>query len=107
MNAAELPAHRRIAMTRGSILRIEDGLETTLRVEVGAVWLTQEGDARDYYLGAGESLRLDRDGLAIAHATRRAVLALAAPAPAPLGARLLRFWAGLFEPRARPTTAAL
>jgi hypothetical protein len=134
MNASEVLVQGSIAMTRGSILRVEDGRDLTLYVWEGAVWLTQEGDERDRWVGAGEWFRLDRQGAAIAHATQRTVMTIAAPMPeryarrivlaragsalpvelysaaaarASLGPRLLRFWADLFEPRARPRTASL
>jgi hypothetical protein len=134
MNANEYLVEGSIPMTRGSILRVEDGRDLTLYVWEGAVWLTQEGDPRDCYVGPGEWFRLDRDGVAVAHATQRTVMTITAPVPelfakrivlgkaggalpvelyaaAPaqpsLGARLRRFWVDLFEPRARPTTASL
>ena len=134
MNASEYVVEGSIAMTRGSILRFEDGRDLTLYVWEGAVWLTQEGDLRDRYVGPGGWFRLDRDGVAVAHATQRTVMSITAPVPErfarrivlakagstlpvelyaavptqpSLGARLRRFWADLFEPRARPTTASL
>lgn len=133
MNANEYLVQGSIAMTRGSILRVEDGRELTLYVWEGAVWLTQEGDARDRHVGPGEWFRLDRHGAAIAHATQRTVMTITAPIPerfakrivlaragsalpvelysavkerAPLSTRLRRFWAGLFGPGARPTPAS-
>lgn len=123
-----------LAMTRGSVLRIEDGRDILVHVWQGALWLTQEDDPRDRYVGAGQWFRLDRNGAAIAYATRRAVVTLTAPRPeryarrielvragtgisvelysaaaanASPGARLRRFWAGRFAPQARPTTASL
>lgn len=57
-------------MPRGRILRIEDAAESVIQVRDGALWVTQEGDSRDYYLAAGSSFRLDRGGLVIAQATR-------------------------------------
>jgi hypothetical protein len=63
-------------MARGRVLRIEDAAGSVLHVQSGAVWLTQEGDRRDYYLAAGSSLRLDREGLALAQATRPTSLVL-------------------------------
>lgn len=133
MNASEYVVEGSIAMTRGSILRVEGGRDLTLYVWEGAVWLTQEGDPRDRYVGPGEWFRLDRQGVAVAHATQRTVMSITAPIPerfakrivlakagsalpielyaaaarASLRARLLRFWAGLFASPARPTTAAL
>jgi hypothetical protein len=134
MNGIDTIVQGNIAMTRGSILRFEDGRGLLLHVWEGAVWLTQQGDSRDRYIGPGESFRLDRQGVAVACAMRRTVASIGAPTPelyatrialaragsavpvelysaaragASLGARLRRFWADLFEPRSRPTTAAL
>jgi hypothetical protein len=134
MEANEYLVHGSIAMSRGSLLRIEDGRDLLLYVWDGSVWLTQEGDTRDRYVGAGEWFRLDRNGTAIAYSLRRTVMSLTAPEPelyarrivlakagsampvelysahgarVPLGARLRRMWAELFGPHARPTSAAL
>jgi hypothetical protein len=134
MNANEYPVHGSIAMTRGSVLRIEDGRDLLLYVWEGGIWLTQQGDPRDRHVAAGEWFRLDRNGLAVASALSRTALTITAPAPelyaeritlspsgstvahvlysaaqaqAPVMARLRRFWSGLFAAHARPTTAAL
>lgn len=108
-----------LAMRRGSVLRVEDGRELVIYVWEGALWLTQEGDARDRYLGAGSWFRLDRDGVALAQATSRSTITLTAPEPERYARRIALgqmeiysaarapFWAGLFAPHARPTTAAL
>jgi len=61
---------KRYYIARGRLLRIRDGAKRVLHVRRGALWLTQEGDRRDYYLAAGSTFRLDRDGLAVAQATR-------------------------------------
>jgi ferric-dicitrate binding protein FerR (iron transport regulator) len=52
----------------GRLLRIEDGSGLMVEVQQGSVWLTQEGDAADVYLGPGQRFRLDRDGVALAQA---------------------------------------
>lgn len=134
MNANEYPVHGSIGMTRGSVLRIEDGRDLLLYIWEGGIWVTQQGDPRDRYVAAGQWFRLDRNGLAVASALRRTTLTITAPAPelyaervtlsrsgsrvaevlycaasakASLGARLQRFWGRLFAPHARATTAAL
>ncbi len=121
-------------MTRGSVLRIDDGCDLLLYVWEGEVWLTQDNDRRDRIINAGGWFRLDRNGTAIAAATQRSVVTLTAPQPeqfasrilltkagsaepielyaaakeqASLGARLRRFWTGLYAPHARPTTVGL
>ena len=100
-----------VPMSRGSVLRVEDGPGTVITVWEGELWLTQEGDRRDRYLAAGQSFRLDRPGVAVAHAMKRAVVSLAAPEEQfhkrSLAERLRRFWTGLFAPNARPTAASL
>lgn len=134
MQASEFLVHGSIAMTRGSLLRVEDGRDLLIYVWDGSLWVTQEGDARDYYIGAGEWFRVDRNGAALAYSLKRTVVSLTAPEPegyaqrivlakagtaalvelysgagarVPLAARLRRMWANLFNPHARPTGAAL
>ncbi|OAI52372.1 hypothetical protein AYO46_05595 [Betaproteobacteria bacterium SCGC AG-212-J23] len=51
-----------------STLRIEDGAGMVVEVSQGEVWLTQERDPRDYYLRAGEWLRIDRKGSVVVSA---------------------------------------
>ena len=69
-------------MARGGILRIQDGAGSVLHVQSGALWVTQEGDGRDYYLGEGSTFKLSSDGLALAQATRASNVSLSAPEPA-------------------------
>ena len=64
------------AMPKGSMLRIEDGRGVVVEVKHGMLWLTQEGDTRDRYIGAGDWLRLDGDGLAIAGALKRTMVSI-------------------------------
>ena len=115
-----------LAMARGSTLCIEDGRDLLVYVWQGELWLTQERDGgHDRHLGAGASFRLDRDGLALAQATRRTTVTLTAAEPGPYARRIAlarfgeapvelyaaakprRFWVDWFAPHARPTTAAL
>lgn len=65
-----------LTMRRGSLLRIEDGRDTVIAVLRGELWLTQEGDRRDRYLAAGQSFRLDRQGVAIASAMSPSLVSL-------------------------------
>ena len=67
-----------LAMPKGSMLKIEDGRGVVIEVKRGMLWLTQEGDTRDRYIGAGDWLRLDGDGLAIANALKRTLVCIAA-----------------------------
>ncbi len=73
--------HGSVAMTRGSVLRIEDGAGMLVYVWDGAIWLTQEGDRRDRYLAPGQWFLLDRKGVTVIHSLKRSVLTLTAPEP--------------------------
>lgn len=70
-----------IGLTRGSMLRIDDGRDVLVYVWEGEVWVTQDRDRRDRMLQGGDWFRLDRNGAAIVHAFKRSVLTLTAPAP--------------------------
>lgn len=133
MQANEYPVLGEIALTPGSLLRVEDGRGLVIYVWEGELWITQEGERRDHYVGAGEWLRLDRDGATIAQALDRTHVSLTAPQPEHYAGRILlakagtvmpvelypaaktesladrlrRTWALLFAPRSRPTSAAL
>jgi hypothetical protein len=124
-----------VSLTRGSMLRIEDGRDMLVYVWEGEIWLTEHGERRDRLLRAGGWHRLERAGAALGYALERSVLTLTAPQPeqfarrivligaggaAPvelynaarvhksgLAQRLRQLWFGLFAPRARPTSAAL
>jgi hypothetical protein len=65
-----------LAMAKGSMLKVAGGRGIVLEVKRGMLWLTQEGDTRDRYISAGDWLRLDGDGLAIANALQRTVLCI-------------------------------
>jgi len=69
------------AMARGAVLRIDDEPGTTIRVWWGALWVTQEGDLRDYYLTPGQSLTVDREGTALATAMHSTRVSVTPPAP--------------------------
>ena len=73
--------HGSIGMTRGSVLRIEDGRGMLVYVWDGGLWLTQEGDGRDRYLAPGQWFLLDRDGVTVIHSLARSVVTLTAPQP--------------------------
>jgi len=86
-----------IGIPRGRTLRIEDGRGTLLNVLEGEVWVTQEGSTKDHVLIAGQSFRLDRDGMALVQSFRRSIVSLARPAR-PTASVLHRFWIDLVSP---------
>ena len=91
-----------LGMARGSVLRLVDAQGLVLQVHEGALWLTQEGDALDRYIGPGGSFRLDRGGLAIAQAISRHTRLTVIP---PHRQRVASLWARLLAPHSQPTTA--
>jgi hypothetical protein len=64
-------------MKNRDLMRIVDGRGTVVHVREGAVWITQEGDRRDYYVPARGSFRLTRDGLTLISAIGSASVAVA------------------------------
>jgi uncharacterized protein YjiS (DUF1127 family) len=54
-----------IGLNDGEILRLRDAKGRHIGVVHGTVWVTQEGDQRDYVVRAGEHFRFDRGGLAL------------------------------------------
>ena len=61
---------------RGGLVRIEERKGALISVLEGALWITQERDARDYYVKAGERFRIERGGLVLASALGAARIAL-------------------------------
>ena len=74
--------HSGIGMTPGSLARIEDAKGLRIEVWDGELWITQDGDRRDYFVKPGMSLLLGRNGLTLVYALRRSHLTLSAPVPA-------------------------
>lgn len=104
MMRTEFLVHGEVRIGRGETLRIENGEGVAIGLWSGALWITQEGDARDVFLSPGDWFRLDRRGMALVHASHDSCLALTRVEEAPrarsrlaaLGA-VLRGWLG--EPR--------
>jgi hypothetical protein len=61
-------------------LRLYDAAGASVRVVKGAVWVTQDGDARDIVLRPGELFTLDRPGLAVLESLEASQLVIGAPA---------------------------
>ena len=72
MNAMNLPA--------GKLLRLEDARGVEVACDSGRVWITEERSLDDVWLGAGQSVRLARTGLAILEATQAARIRIIPPA---------------------------
>ena len=67
-----------ISLTARSVHRIDDAPGTAVSCVSGVVWVTQERDSRDLVLGAGQSVVLDRPGLAVVYALRDALVTVGA-----------------------------
>lgn len=52
-------------LTPGESLKLRDAAGHTVMCCAGTIWITQENDARDIYLSAGESFTFDRPGTAL------------------------------------------
>jgi hypothetical protein len=66
-------------LKRGSLLKLEQGRGTVVRVVTGSVWLTQHHDTTDYVMGAGESMLLSGAGTTLIHACKDSSLQFVAP----------------------------
>jgi len=81
-------AAQEFKIERGELLRIDAAPGDKLQVRLGDVWVTQDGDSKDYVLRTGESLMLSGRGSALAMAYKRTQLAWHRSDPRPqAGAR--------------------
>jgi len=73
--------HAELHLGHRETIGLRDATGTLVQCLRGVLWITQNGDRKDYFLGAGETLKLDRAGLALIHAAEAADFALFAPPP--------------------------
>ena len=112
MNALEYVVQGRVSLKHGGVLRVEDGPGVVIYVWKGAVWVTQEQDSRDYYVGAGDCFRVDRKGTTLVSPTsEQALISLTAPRPDDYAQRVVLSGAGSKGPiqvcpTARPNAIA-
>lgn len=66
-------------LRRGQLLRIQDATGTRLVCTRGALWITQDNDPSDHFIATGDSLLLDRPGLAVVSASHDSCLRIEAP----------------------------
>jgi len=59
-------------LAQGELLRLESADGVEVAVDEGRVWLTEEANERDVWLGAGQRARLSGRGLALVEAVRDA-----------------------------------
>jgi hypothetical protein len=69
----------RLDIASGEVLRLESASSYEVAVDEGRVWLTEDGDARDVWLTAGQHATLSGRGLAVIEAVRDARVRVGAP----------------------------
>ena len=79
MERHEYVVQGNLELVRGNLVRIEDGRGMLVRVTVGGVWITEEGDPRDRFVTAGGSLRIASSGVTLISAMQRSTIALSSP----------------------------
>ena len=68
-----------IQLTEGNLISLPDAKGSTVAVLWGSVWLTQDGDSRDYEINAGESFTIRGNGLVIVSAFEQTALTVLQP----------------------------
>ena len=66
----------KILLERGEAMPLRGGAGRTVHAHAGRVWITEENRPDDVVLQAGESVRLDRHGLAIVEALSDAAISV-------------------------------
>lgn len=61
-----------ICLPKGQAALLDDARGAWVRCRGGSVWVTQEGDRRDVVLEPGDSILIERDGMAVVSALRDA-----------------------------------
>ena len=63
-----------IQLAKDKLISLPDAKDSTIAVLWGSVWLTQDGDSRDYEVNAGESFKIRGDGLVLISAFENTAL---------------------------------
>lgn len=75
-------------LASGESLTVVDGEASTIRVDLGEVWLTEHGSFVDHILVAGQSYTFDRPGTAVVAAQADSRVTVLAPHEGPPPARI-------------------
>lgn len=97
-----------ICLPKGQAALLDDARGARVQCRGGSVWVTQEGDRRDIVLEPGDSILIERDGMAVVSALRDASIEVQ-PVRAAAGARgaLWSGWRSLLpSPAARAPVPA-
>ena len=68
-----------IQLTKDNLISLPDAEGSTVAVLWGSVWLTQDGDSRDYELNAGESFTIRGDGMIVVSAFENSAVTILQP----------------------------
>src|SRR5262249_14565016 len=74
-----------VALAARSVHRVESAKGLEIACVRGAIWVTQERDQRDWVLMAGQSVVLERPGLAVVYAFKDALITVSAAWRLPAG----------------------
>jgi hypothetical protein len=66
-----------LTLEAGQLLSLDDACGTRIEPREGSVWITEEGEARDFVVGPGEAFLVTRRGLTLVQALHATRLALA------------------------------
>ena len=75
-------------MGRGDTVSVTDGEATTIRIDRGCVWITEEGSIIDHILEGGQRYTFDRPGVALISAQNDVRVTFLAPRVGPRPARI-------------------
>jgi hypothetical protein len=78
MPAAATPDHTLLRLRPGEFLHLRAAQGRTVAVFQGQLWITQDDELRDTFVGGGETFELNRPGPAMLHALEPSSLLLLA-----------------------------
>lgn len=65
-----------LALEAGQIFSLDDACGTSIEAQAGTVWITEEGEPRDFVVGPGEAFLVTRPGRTLVQAMAPAQVAL-------------------------------
>ncbi len=65
-----------LALEAGQIFSLDDACGTSIHSRLGTVWITEEGELRDFVVGPGEAFLVTRQGRTLVQAMALAHVAL-------------------------------
>lgn len=68
-----------VQLAQGKLISLPNANGLTVAVLWGSVWLTQDGDRRDYELNGGDSFPIRRDGMVVISAFEHSAIAILQP----------------------------